>query len=179
MSLDDRLTSCRSKSGSLRPSLQVLRTYIVASKSHDNDATTSTYDLLEEGQVGQWLKGRFQSTQWSPFCYDKWACHYSAATLKKDPLRLEKQEGIYRLLVGPEMRKFWRSRWKDATDASIFHLSKRNLTRITIWFKWRRSVKFNLRTFDSKHFCFPFERNNFVNILHGYLDSKCIFYTRN
>ena len=98
---------------------------------------------------------------------------------KKDPLRLEKQEGIYRLLVGPEMRKFWRSRWKDATDASIFHLSKRNLTRITIWFKWRRSVKFNLRTFDSKHFCFPFECNHFVNILHEYLDSKCIFYTRN
>ena len=62
------------------------------------------------------------------------------------------------------MRKFWRSRWKDATDASIFHLSKRNLTRITIWFKWRRSVKFNLRTFDSKHFCFSFEHNNFVNM---------------
>ena len=59
MSLDDRLTSCRSKSGSLRPSLLVLRTYIVASKSHDNDATMSTYDLPEEGQVGQWQKGRF------------------------------------------------------------------------------------------------------------------------
>ena len=58
MSLDDRLTSCRSKSGSLRPSLLVLRTYIVASKSHDNDATTNDLVLLE-GQVGQWQKGRF------------------------------------------------------------------------------------------------------------------------